>query len=75
MAGEGSNNVGWHYYANNLKVGLVKPTYKLEVSFTDVFQFDQHQDTKDLMSEINKMLSSYPDKVQDTYKIVKALIE
>jgi len=47
----------------------------LGVTFTDVFQFEQHQNTNDLMSEINKMLNSYPDKVQDTYKIVKALIE
>ena len=25
--GRGDKNVGWHYYANNVKVGLIKPTY------------------------------------------------
>jgi transcriptional regulator with XRE-family HTH domain len=47
----------------------------LEVSFIDVFKFDQHQDKVDLMAEINKMLNNNPEKVKDTYKIVKALVE
>ena len=47
----------------------------LGVSFLEVFQFEKHQETIDLLSEINKMLNSNPEKVQDTYKIVKALIE
>ncbi len=47
----------------------------LEVSFIDVFNFEQHKELSDLKSEIIKMLELNPEKIQDTYKIVKALIE
>ncbi|MBQ8458804.1 helix-turn-helix transcriptional regulator [bacterium] len=47
----------------------------LGVSFIEVFKFDQHQDRVDLMAEITNMLNNNPEKVQDTYKIVKALVE
>ena len=47
----------------------------LGVSFIDVFKFEQHQEQKDLVKEINKMLNDNPEKVKDTYKIVKALVE
>ena len=46
----------------------------LGVSFIEVFKFDHHQDPENLMNAINKMLCENPEKVQDTYKIVKALI-
>lgn len=47
----------------------------LEVSFTDVFAFDQHDKPTDLINAINKMLESNPEKIQDAYKIIKALVE
>ena len=55
-------------------MNLEKIINVLGVSFIEVFQFDQHQDTINLMIEINKMLNENPEKVQDTYKIVKALV-
>jgi len=47
----------------------------LGTTFVEVFQFEQHQEPTDLMAEIHKMLTDNPEKVQDTYKIVKALIQ
>ena len=67
----------------NIETGKNYPSFQnlekiinvLGVTFIDVFEFDQHKDAKDLMSEINLMLSSNPSKVQETYKIVKALVQ
>jgi len=47
----------------------------LDTTFIEVFKFEHKQDTKDLINEINSMLKNNPEKVEDTYKIVKALIE
>ncbi len=47
----------------------------LHTSFIEVFNFEQHKAKTDLLEEINNMLQSHPEKIQDTYKIVKALIE
>lgn len=47
----------------------------LEVSFIDIFKFQQHNDPKNLLNEIQSILNSNPDKIQDFYKIVKALTE
>ena len=68
---------------SNIENGYNYPSFQnlekiinaLDVSFTDVFEFTQHQDTKDLKSEIDNMLNKHPDKIQDVYKIVKALIK
>lgn len=56
-------------------MNLEKIINVLGVSFIEVFQFDQHQEKIDLINAINKMLSENPEKVKDTYKIVKALVE
>lgn len=47
----------------------------LEVSFIDIFKFQQHNDPKNLLNEIQSILSANPQKIQDFYKIVKALTE
>lgn len=47
----------------------------LNISFSDVFVFEHHQDKKDLMNEINNILENNPDKIQDFYKILKALTD
>jgi len=68
---------------SNIENGYNYPSFQnlekiikvLDVSFVDVFEFEQHQGEKDLLSEINIMLNNNPDKMQDVYKIVKALIK
>ncbi len=47
----------------------------LGVTYTDVFNFDQHQDSDDLIFEINNMMKNNPEKIKDFYKIIKALCE
>ena len=47
----------------------------LGVTYTDVFNFDQHKESDDLIVEINEMLKNNPDKIKDFYKIMKALCE
>ena len=47
----------------------------LEVSFIDVFKFEHKQNHQDLLSEINMILNQNPQKIEDIYKIVKALVE
>lgn len=47
----------------------------LDSTFLDAFMFEQHKDPQDLVKEIVNLLELYPDKVKDTYKIVKALIQ
>ena len=45
----------------------------LGINFTDVFQFEHQQPTEDLLTEISEILKNHPEKIQDFYKIVKAL--
>lgn len=52
---------------------LEKITTVLGITLLDVFNFAHLQNKEQLITEINKMLASYPDKLQDAYKIVKAL--
>jgi len=67
----------------NIETGRNYPSFQnlekiidvLDVSFTDVFKFEQHQKPNDLMSEINIMLDKNPERIQDFYKILKALVE
>ncbi len=54
---------------------LEKIVNVLGVSFIEVFEFEQHKEIEDLVSEINNILKLNPDKVRDTYKIVKALVQ
>ena len=54
-------------------LNLEKIINVLGVTFLDVFQFEHQQESKDLIAEINKMLYQNPEKVQDAYKILKAL--
>ena len=43
------------------------------MSLSELFVFEHKQSPKDLISEINNMLNQSPDKIEDVYKIVKAL--
>ncbi len=52
---------------------LEKITNILESSLSEIFQFDHQKEIHNLLSEINKMLSDNTEKIQDVYKIVKAL--
>ena len=47
----------------------------LEVDFIEVFNFEHHKDVEDLQAEINKILKNNPQRMQDFYKIAKALVE
>ena len=54
---------------------LEKIINALDVTYVDVFKFDQHQETDDLVFEINNMMKNNPQKIKDFYKIMKALVE
>ncbi len=56
-------------------LNLEKIINVLDVTFTDVFKFEHHQNVTNLITEINEILSKNPEKVPDTYKIIKALTE
>lgn len=45
----------------------------LEYSFAEAFDFEHKNENKDLLEEINKILSQNPEKIEDFYKILKAL--
>lgn len=45
----------------------------LEITPQKLFSFEHHQEEKDLLEEINTILLKNPEKIQDVYKIVKAL--
>lgn len=47
----------------------------LNVDIKELFNFDHHQNKKDLRNEIDKILDNNPEKLQDFYKIIKALTE
>ena len=47
----------------------------LNISFSDVFVFEYHKETKELKNEIITILKKHPEKIQDIYKIAKALTE
>lgn len=68
---------------SNIENGYNYPTIQnlekivnvLESSFVEIFKFSKHKEVKDLMDEIIVMLNKNPDKTQDFYKILKALID
>lgn len=47
----------------------------LDSSFIDIFTFEHLQKNVDLKTEINSLLAKHPEKLQDIYKIVKALTD
>ena len=53
---------------------LEKLVNALEIEPQELFNFSHLQPKDDLINEIVKMLEQKPDKVQDIYKITKALI-
>ena len=54
---------------------LEKIITALDTTFVEVFEFEHHKNPDDLLFEINKMLHNNPDKIQETYKIIKAITE
>ena len=46
----------------------------LDVEFADVFQFEHHNNNEDLKTAIQNLLDNNPDRMQDFYKIAKALV-
>ena len=67
----------------NIETGRNYPTFQtlekivnvLELTFSDVFKFEQHQEASDLLIEIDNLLKQNPERIQDFYKILKALLE
>ena len=55
-------------------VTLEKILKVLEVEFVDVFKFEHHNSADDLKAEIEKLLNTHPERLQDFYKIAKALV-
>ena len=45
----------------------------LGVSYLDVFDFEHHQNEKDLQEKIVRIMEKYPEKISDLYKIAVAL--
>ncbi len=54
---------------------LEKIANALNVTFVDIFKFEQHREIENLIAEINQILKNNPEKTKDFYKIIKALIE
>lgn len=46
----------------------------LNCNICDFFEFEHHQSTTDLVTEICKLLEANPEKVSDVYKMIKALV-
>ena len=49
--------------------------HALDSNFLEVFKFHQHNVLENLLAEINTLLKNNPDKLQDFYKIVRALTD
>ncbi len=47
----------------------------LKTNFVEVFKFTKHNEPANLLVEIEKILKANPEKIQDFYKIAKALVE
>ena len=45
----------------------------LDVSFLEAFDFEHKDSTDNLIEQINKKMKEYPDKIEDSYKIIIAL--
>lgn len=42
-------------------------------SFAEVFDFEHKNESEDLISQINELMKQYPERIEDFYKIIKAL--
>ena len=58
-----------------LMTTLEKILQVLNANFSDVFNFEHKNDTKDLYNEIEQILNNNPERIKDFYKIAKALVE
>ena len=47
----------------------------LEVNYNDIFSYEHHKNPEDLKIEIENLLNENPQRMQDFYKIAKALVE
>lgn len=47
----------------------------LNVSFMEAFDFEHKNSNENLIAEINIVLNNNPDKVEDIYKIIMALVK
>lgn len=45
----------------------------LDSSFTDVFNFEHKDENENLIIKINEIMKNHPEKIEDFYKIIKAL--
>lgn len=45
----------------------------LNVSFSEVFDFEHKNSNENLIEQINRALKNNPDKIEDFYKIIMAL--
>lgn len=45
----------------------------LDSSFTDIFNFEHKDENENLIIRINEIMKNHPEKVEDFYKIIKAL--
>lgn len=67
----------------NIETGRNYPTIQnlekiinaLHISFMEVFNFEHQKDPRDLIQEINFILNKNPERIQDFYKILKALTD
>lgn len=53
---------------------LEKIIKALDIEPQELFDFGHQKTQNELLNEINKMLTSNPDKIQEVYKIIKAII-
>jgi len=47
----------------------------LNISFAEVFDFEHKQTPENLITEINSIMSKHPERIEDFYKIICALIK
>ncbi|MBR1907829.1 helix-turn-helix transcriptional regulator [bacterium] len=47
----------------------------LGISFLDIFDFEHKNSKEDLIDEINNALKQNPEKIEDCYKVIMALIK
>lgn len=68
---------------SNIETGRNYPSFQnlekiidvLGVTFNDIFYFEHHQEPDNLIDGINVLLNQNPERIQDVYKIVKALVD
>ena len=53
---------------------LEKIITSLNVEASELFDFGHQKNKTELLDEINKILSSNPDKLEEIYKIIKAIV-